>query len=307
MSYQYDRIIIDGNNFLFRAFFINRPERFVRGINVSPIHQFLSMLKSTVSTFRAKEIVFTWDKKLNSTRRNFRRDMVPYKEHRIETTQTENLFASISHIEQFINALGIKTVYPVDMEADDVICYLTKNSDKKTIIISSDHDLLQLISENVHLYIPSKDKIVTLDNFEEFGKVQSPKTFVLFKSILGDKSDNISGLERYGKVKAKKLTEVITENGEIDYSKANLSSNQIEIIVRNMKVMDLNYTESIYPEEYESYKNQETNFQLSFDEEKLQELFRSYDFIAFLNNIGEWNRWFNSNKDENDLLSLFRL
>lgn len=307
MSYNYDRIIIDGNNFLFRAFFINRPERFVRGINVSPIHQFLSMLKSTVSTFRAKDIILTWDKKLNSTRRNFRRDLVPYKEHRVETEQTTNLFSTITHIEKFTNALGIKTIYPKDMEADDVICYLSKNSDKKTIIISSDHDLLQLVSENVHLYIPSKDQIVNLANFQEFGNVKTPKNFILYKSILGDKSDNISGLDRYGKVKAKKLTENIAEDGKPDFSKTSLSTEQIEIINRNLTVMDLAVTPSIYPDEYISYKEQEEDFNLVFNEEELKNLFKQYEFTPFLNNFGEWNKWFNQNKDENDILSFISL
>lgn len=307
MSYNYDRIIIDGNNFLFRAFFINRPEKLVRGINVSPIHQFLSMLKSTVSTFKAKEVVFTWDKKLNATRRNFRRDLVPYKEQRVETEQTTKLFSTISHIEKFINALGIKTIYPMDMEADDVICYLTKNCDKRTVVISSDHDLLQLVNEYTHIYLPSKDKIVTLDNFEEFGKVKTPNIFVLYKSILGDKSDNISGLEKYGKVKAKKLTEIITEDGSSDFSKADLSSEQIEIINRNLTVMDLNYTQQIYPEEYKSYKKQEDEFSLEFNSEELRDLFREYELNSFLNSFGEWNRLFNNNKDCNDLLSFISM
>ena len=302
MSYNYDRIIIDGNNFLFRAFFINRPEKFVRGINVSPIHQFLSMLKSTVSTFKAKEVVFTWDKKQNATRRNFRRDLVPYKEQRVETEQTTKLFSSILHIEKFINALGIKTIYPMDMEADDVICYLTRNSEQKTVVVSSDHDLLQLVSENTHIYLPSKDKIVKLENFEEFGKVKTPSVFVLYKSILGDKSDNISGLEKYGKVKAKKLTEIITEDGVSDFSKSNLSPEQIEIINRNLSVMDLNYTE-----EYKSYKKQEDEFCLEFDSEKLRELFKQYELNSFLNGFGEWNKLFNNNKDLNDLLSFISL
>ena len=46
MSQHYDKLIIDGNNFLFRAFFVKRPDKLVEGVNVTPIHQFLSMFSS---------------------------------------------------------------------------------------------------------------------------------------------------------------------------------------------------------------------------------------------------------------------
>jgi DNA polymerase-1 len=306
MSYSYDKIIIDGNNFLFRAFFVKRPEKYLHGMNVSPIHQFLYMLKSAVNNFKAKEVILTWDRKLNATKRNFRKDMVAYKEQRVETDATNNLFNTIDYIQEFIDALGIKTIRPVNMEADDVIRYLSNTKDK-TIIVSSDQDLLQLVSDNVHLYLPSKDVVITLDNFEQFTNNKDPKIFVVYKSILGDKSDNINGLEKYGKVKAKSLAEKIYKDGVIDFSESNLTPEQINIVNRNLTVMDLSKTEEIYPEEYSFYKEQEDNFSQKFNAENLKDLFRKYEFFPFLNNFWEWNTLFNKNRTSDDLLSVIRM
>ena len=309
MSNYYDTIIIDGNNFLFRAFFVNRPDKFVNELNVTPIHQFLYMLKSVTSQYRAKKIILTWDKKLNSFKKNFRRELVPYKEHRVENDKTTQLLNTISHIQKFIDALGIQTILPVNMEADDVIRYLTINTEEKTLIVSSDHDLLQLIRKNIHVFLPTKNLIVDIINFQEYTNCKTPEMFVLFKSILGDKSDNISGLEKYGKVKAKNLAEKIYKNNNIDFSNVDLTltEEQQEIINRNLLVMDLSNTEVVYPEEYSFYKKQEEINNPDFNEETLKDLFTEYECIAFLNNFNEWKYLFDKNKSDNDLLSFIRM
>lgn len=305
MSTKYDTLIIDGNNFLFRAFFTKRPQKLVDDINVTPIHQFLSMFKSVSHRFKPNEIILTWDKKLNSTKKNFRKNIVAYKEQRVENEKTNELFNTISHIQKFIDALGIKTVYPVNMEADDVIRYLSVNNSKKglnSLIISSDKDLLQLIDSHVSVYLPSKDIIVNDENFESLINLQK-HLFVLYKSILGDVSDNIEGLDKFGIVRAKALAEKIYTEDGIDYQKGNLNQEQIDIINRNLSVVDLSRTEQVYPDEYDFYKNQEDEFDKKFDSELLKDLFKDYDFPLFLKSFGEWNTLFNKNIDTNDLLS----
>lgn len=306
MSLKYDTIIIDGNNFLFRAFFVNRPEKIIDGINVSPIHQFLSMMKSVANTYGG-EVVMTWDRKLNPTKKNFRKEMVAYKEQRVETEDTTKLFSIIEYIQNIITLLGIKTILPVNMEADDVIRYLTLNSFGKILIVSSDNDLLQLVNDKVHLLLPSKDCVVTPENFEAVTNIKNPQLFVVYKSILGDKSDNIGGLMKYGKVKAKTLAEKIFKNASVDYTECGLDQDQINLIQRNLTVMDLSKTENIYPDEYTFYKEQDKNFHAEFHGEKLREVFKKYEMLHFLNNFSEWNRIFNKNKDSNDLLSFISM
>lgn len=302
MSQHYDKLIIDGNNFLFRAFFVKRPDKIVNGINVTPIHQFLSMLKSVTNRFKPNEIVLTWDKKLNPTKKNFRKEIVAYKEQRVESERTNELFSTISHIQKFIDVLGIKTIYPVNMEADDVIRYLSLERDESILIVSSDRDLLQLVNNKVSVYLPNKDLIVDENNFETVANVKK-HLFILYKSILGDVSDNIDGLEKFGPVRAKALAEKIYNEQDNSFYKENLSEQQIEIIDRNLSVVDLSRTESVYPDEYGFYKAQEEQYSGKFDPDALKELFKQHGFMPFLTSFGEWNSLFNKNSLNSDLLS----
>jgi DNA polymerase-1 len=306
MSQHYNKLIIDGNNFLFRAFFVKRPDKFVNGINVTPIHQFLFMLKSVTNRFKPKEIILTWDKKLNPTKKNFRKAIVAYKEQRVETEKTNDLFSTIGHIQKFVDSLGIKTIYPVNMEADDVIRYLSLNCDDSVLIVSSDYDLLQLVNDNVSVYLPNKDLIVDDNNFETVANVKK-HLFVLYKSILGDVSDNIDGLEKFGPVRAKALAEKIYCENDNSFNRDVLTEQQAEIINRNLSVIDLSQTETIYPDEYSFYKTQEKEFTGKFDSDSLKELFKQYDFKTFLNSFGEWNLLFNQNSMNSDLLSCISL
>ena len=301
MPKHYDRLIIDGNNFLFRAFYIKRPERTINGVNVAPIQQFLTMLKTSVNRFRPTEIVLTWDKKLNPGKKNFRKDLVAYKEQRVENEKTVQLFASIEHLQKFIDNLGIKTVYPSCMEADDVVRYLTLDDKLQTIVVSSDQDLLQLVRENVNVYLPNKDLVVDDHNFESIVLVRK-EIFLLYKCIMGDVSDNIIGLEKFGKVRAKALAEKLFVNGKIDFTDSGLSEEQIAIINRNMLCVDLRQTEITCPEEYESYREQEKVIK-TFNSDILKDLFTDYEMPALLKSFGEWNNLFNRDKDMNDILS----
>lgn len=302
MSNNYDKLIIDGNNFLFRAFFVKRPDKFIGDINVSPIHQFLSMLKSSANRFSPKEIILTWDKKLNSTKKNFRKDLVSYKSQRVETDKIVQLLKTIEHVQKFIDAMGIKTIYPVNMEADDVIRYLAITSNVKTMIVSSDRDLLQLVDENTSLFIPSKDVIVNPDNFENVANVNK-EIFLLYKSIMGDVSDNIQGLDKFGPVRAKNLAEKIFKNGVMDLENAELTPEQLTIIKTNLSVVDLQHTETVCPDEYEFYREQEQSATNVFEEMTLRGLFKQYEFPMFTRNFMEWNNLFNRNRTDSDLLS----
>ena len=306
MSQHYDKLIIDGNNLLFRAFFVKRPDKFVNEINVTPIHQFLSMLKSLTNKFKPNEIILTWDKKLNPTKRNFRKNIVAYKEQRVETEKTNDLFSKISYIQKFVDALGIKTIYPVNMEADDVIRYLSINHEESVLIISSDRDLLQLVNNHVSVYLPNKDIIVDNNNFETVANVKK-NLFVLYKSILGDVSDNIIGLEKFGPVRAKALAEKIYCEENNSFYTENLSEEQVEVINRNLSVIDLSRTETVYPDEYSFYKKQEEEYNGKFDSDLLKDLFKQYGFVPFLTSFGEWNTLFNKNSLSCDLLSCISL
>ena len=287
----YDRLIIDGNNFIFRAYHTKRPAVIANGINTTPIHQFLYMLKNVVSQFRPREIVLTWDKKLNPNGTNFRKKMVAYKEQREESDATREIYEYIDHIRPITDSLGITTICPVNFEADDIIAFISHMDDKRNIIVSSDKDLLGI----------------------------AKNCFLLYKCILGDVSDNIKGLFKYGPIKAKKLAEDIVSKMGSHYvqciidsplssfneEKFNLNSDQLDIIQRNLIIMKLNGNHPELAKEYTEYHSQYNENNMQFDIDQFRVSCYTYGFINFIREMGTWRALFDntSNNDKKDLLS----
>lgn len=294
---KYDNLIVDGNNFLFRSFYSKRPSRIVNGLDVAPISQWLYMLKSVVERYSPKKIYFTWDKRLNTEAVNFRREIVQeYKENRIDTDEKQNVLSYMKIVQDFCDSLGIITVYPYDLEGDDVMFYLSKQLSGTSLIISSDRDLLQLVSDNVHQLIPTKNIVVSLDNFEDFTKVK-PEMFVLHKAIMGDKSDNIAGLYKFGEVRAKALAEKIYSDGIHIVSEDNR-----KIIEDNLRIIDLKLSHLERPNEYKKYEEQLANDHPRFDSKAVQELFWKYELGYLSREMGTWRKLFVRDDDQTNWL-----
>jgi DNA polymerase-1 len=293
----YRRLILDGNNFLFRAFYTDYNKAIGREKDESVIRHFMKMLKGVVERFQPEETFFTWDKKLNEDSHNFRNDLTDYKGQRQLTSEVEQVLSLHQFIQEILDAMGIKTIYPYNLEADDVIYFLSKLEDGRNVIVSQDKDLLQLVSPNTDLLLASKNLLVNVQNFQMNANVEQEK-FILYKCILGDTSDNIRGLDKFGPVKSKKLAEDLYEKGvfcSADDTDGYLTDDQWNIIERNMKLMDLSYAASVYPEETTKYEEQ-MKIERLFDADTLRYLFQRYNLVACIRNFGDYNRLFNKNK-----------
>lgn len=309
MSEHYDNLIIDGNNFLFRAFFNKLSKTCAENpdngeINHVALFVFLEMLKSHVIRHTPSTVYITWDTRIGPTEKNYRHDLLPYKEQRMKTELIDKMFLHLPIINEFMSALGVKTVYPYTMEADDVVYYLSKTCEGRNMVVSSDDDLMQAVSEKTDMFKPCKNTIINLDNFETYARVPQ-YLFVLYKSIMGDKSDNISGLYKHGPVRAKALAEMLYDpNRGIDdtYIYNILPKDQADVVIRNMKVIDLSIVDKLNPSEYSSYNNQLLSQTHEFDADKLINLFTKYKMTKFIRTFGNWNALFNHNFDESDLL-----
>lgn len=285
------RVIIDGNNFIFRAYFAKKKGEssdhapfLVNGIDTGTIHKALVMLKNMMISFNPKEVVIAWDEKLNVGGTNFRKQAVPYKEQRVDTDEKKKIYEYVQMFKPIAHSLGIKTIFPYNLEADDIIAFLVQCDDMHNIIISSDRDMLQLISENVNVYSPTKKIVITPDNFEELIDI-SKDLFLLQKAIMGDVSDNIDGIKGFGPAKSKKLALDISHTG-ID----SLPVEQKTIIERNLNIMDLSKG---FPLEIEHYQTQ-YNVENSYDADLFQEICKKYKFNNFIREIGSWTLLFNN-------------
>jgi 5'-3' exonuclease len=301
---KYTNLIIDGNNFLFRAFYSKRPARLLNGLNLTPIYQSLYMLKVLAEWYSPEKIFFTWDKRLNPDFVNFRRQIVgEYKENRVDTDDKKNVLSYMEIIVDFCNSLGIRTILPYDLEGDDVIYYLCQKLKDSTLIVSSDRDLLQLVDDRVHQLIPTRNIIVTLENFKEFTSV-APEAFLLFKAILGDKSDNISGFPKYGEIKAKSLAEKLISQTISNEKNIILTEEQEQIIKNNLRIMNLANAILERPDEHNHYEKQFHDSEKNkFNSEEFKKLCSLFGCDNFLREIGTWKRLFDSNIDESSWIN----
>jgi 5'-3' exonuclease len=112
------------------------------------------------------------------------------------------------HIVEALDLLGVRQVIPQHDEADDLAGYLAKSyskKGKKVILVSRDHDWLQLVDDNVTWFNPVDNQTVTQKTFQEYTGYKDPRQFVAEKCLVGDSSDNIKGVSGIGEKAANLL------------------------------------------------------------------------------------------------------
>ena len=107
------------------------------------------------------------------------------------------------------------TLISIDkVEADDTISYLAQKfaaNGKKVTIVSSDKDFLQIVNDNIEVFSPIKKKTYQKkDILEEIGVL--PENYLIMKALLGDNSDNLSGIKGLGpKTLIKEFAGLVTD------------------------------------------------------------------------------------------------
>lgn len=101
---------------------------------------------------------------------------------------------------EYLQCLPLTLISIDKVEADDTIAFLAQkfsDNNKKVTIVSSDKDFLQLVDENIEIYSPIKKKTYQKKEIiEEIGVI--PKNYLIMKALLGDKSDNLTGVKSLG-------------------------------------------------------------------------------------------------------------
>ncbi|MHA1540823.1 MAG: DNA polymerase I [Alphaproteobacteria bacterium] len=194
--------LIDGSSFLFRAFF-GVPLRFrTDGTPVNAVYGFCNMLLTLIEEKQHGRYAVI----LDSGGKTFRHDLYSdYKANR--PPLPEEIKPQFDIMKEAIEAFGIPALSKKGFEADDLLATYAKQADQNGYIleiISSDKDLMQLISPNVFMYDTMKNKIYKeKDVFEKQGVF--PTQMIDFQAIVGDSSDNVPGVKGVGKVGASKL------------------------------------------------------------------------------------------------------
>lgn len=197
-------LLIDGNNLLYRALSIAPFQRFKTssGMFTGGVFGVLNSLFKYVRLFKPDEIYWVWDGKRSERR------MQLYEDYKGQREYDKELLTKFNHQQQVSNKvlkhLGVKVIC-LKKEADDVIAKILSLKDfDKAYIVSTDKDYVQLVSSKVLLYSPIEDKIYSPDVVEKKFGVR-PEYYVFLKALMGDPSDNIRGVAKYGKKVLKKL------------------------------------------------------------------------------------------------------
>ncbi len=201
-------ILIDGNNILFRSYYATaysgRIMKNSKGFPTNALFGFVSMINKIINEEKPEYIVVAFDKG-----KNFRHELYKnYKDGRIETPA--DLLEQFPVAKKILEYLGIKHLEIDNYEADDIIGTFAKMADEDKLydatIISSDKDLLQLISSDVNVKL-LKQKDYILMNEKTFKELYGidPIKIIDLKSLEGDKSDNIPGVSGIGEKTALSL------------------------------------------------------------------------------------------------------
>lgn len=221
--------LIDGNSLLFRAYY-GVHSRLTRsdGTPTGAVYGFMNMILPVLATAKSDDaFVCIFD----ASRITFRQDIYPqYKANRSETPT--DLITQGTMIRAAMAALGMPVLCIPGVEADDVIATLARENCTKhdaTRVITSDKDLMQLVSDCVYLYDGMKGRdIREPEVYEKFGV--GPHQVIDVQSLMGDSSDNVPGVPGIG---PKKAAELINQFGSLDALYSNLDEIKSERI-RNL-------------------------------------------------------------------------
>ena len=195
--------LVDGSGYIFRAYYALPPlSRKSDGLPTGAVSGFCSMLFKLLEDARSDEtknkpthfaVIF------DSARKNFRNEIYSeYKANRAEAP--DDLAPQFEYIRKSVEAFNLPSVELINYEADDLIATYAKKITElgaKVTVISSDKDLMQLVSSKVRLFDPMKSKVIgEKEVIEKFGV--KPNQVIDVQSLAGDSSDNIPGVPGIG-------------------------------------------------------------------------------------------------------------
>ena len=203
-------ILVDGNNLLFRSYYATAYTGNVmknsKGFPTNGLYGFINMMNKIIREEKPNYILVAFDK--GKTFRHDKYDV--YKAGR--QAMPDELRVQFPVAKEILGAMGIKYFEIDNYEADDIIGTMSKIVDEEdefiATIVSSDKDLLQLISDEVTVkLLKSNDHIMmTPEVFRETYKCD-PIKMIDLKALMGDSSDNIPGVKGIGEKTAINLIE----------------------------------------------------------------------------------------------------
>ncbi len=194
--------IIDGNSYIYRAFFAIRGLATSSGLPTNAVFGFSNMLLKVIKEKSPDMLAIAFDPK-GPTRRHG--EFKEYKAHR--PPMPRDLVPQISYIHKLVDAFRIPVFMKEGQEADDVIATLARRAvtdGMEVTIVTGDKDILQLVGPDIKVYDTLREKVYEpKDVKERFGV--PPEKMVEIMGLMGDSTDNIPGVPGIGEKTAQAL------------------------------------------------------------------------------------------------------
>lgn len=215
-------LLFDGHAVIYRAYFALPPLTDPQGRMVNAAYGFSRILLAAISEFSPDYLAVTFDHPKPTFRHQEYED---YKAHR--PTMPDDLQPQIPIVKEIVAALSVPQFELEGYEADDLIGTLSYQLDNQperlgasskllTVIVTGDKDMLQLVDDNTHVWIPGRGKKLDLEYDaatveEKIGL--KPAQVVDMKALMGDASDNIPGIKGIG---AKTAVNLLQTYGDLE-------------------------------------------------------------------------------------------
>ena len=208
-------LIVDGLNLYLRAFAVNGALN-DNGVPVGGLTGFLRSLAYAIREVNPTRVIIAYDGQGGSQRR--RKIHPEYKANRKPgkritrwdafknaTEEKDAMKIQFSRLIEYLDFLPINVISIDKIEADDTIAYIAHTLlDEDVTILSADQDFLQLVNERITVWSPTKKKFYTPRMVEADYGVPA-HNFLMYKVLMGDKSDNIEGVKGLGPKKLPKI------------------------------------------------------------------------------------------------------
>ena len=282
-------ILVDGNNLLFRSYYATAYSgnfmKNSKGFPTNGLFGFVNMITKIINEENPELILVAFD--IGKTFRHEKYD--DYKGGRSETP--DELKMQFPVAKEILTAMNMKYLEVPGYEADDIIGTYAKmiddNNNYEGLIVSSDKDLLQLISKNVKVKLLKTKDYIMMDEttFKETYGV-SPEKMTDLKGLMGDPSDNIPGVKGIGeKTAIKLLTEYQSLENLYDHIDNIKGATKTKLLDGKNSAFQSREIATIFKEVPVEYQLDELNFKNNPTDE-LVNLYKDLEFNYF---IGKMN------------------
>ena len=254
-------LIVDALNAYLRAYIVD-PSISSNGQPIGGLKGFIKILQKLVRETKPDNIIIAWDgpdgsRKRKTMDKNYKAGRKPIRLNRAIRNLTEdeelaNKMWQQKRIIEYMNEMPIIQVLIPQIEADDIISYVTQMEHYEgwqKIIVSNDKDFMQLCDEETVLWRPTVNEMLNTKRIVETTGVH-PRNMALARAMAGDASDNLPGIKGAGLKTIQKRLPFLGEDKDynipdvIDHCIKSTKGSRVQFynnVIENKKLVEHNY------------------------------------------------------------------